>query len=434
MRFRGPLLCGCSLLMLLAGCTQEEASSNGDEPTGEVTVWAWNLEADYLIDIVPAFEEQYPEIDVNVLKLSADQVYQRLTTGLASGSESQLPDITQVENQRFGLYLENFEDSFTNLSEMGFDEHREKFVEAKVAPLLNEGGDMMAFPRDIGPMGVFYRTDLFEEAGIDPEDIHTWEDYLEAGIQLREETGAYMFGLALNDGNIREYRAMLQQQDLFYFDQDGHIAANAEAAHRSLDMLNQMDEAGIILRAATDNETNAAIKNDAVASVISGSWQKGIIEDQMPEQEGDWGVMRLPAFEEGGATAANDGGSNLAITNVSSNKEAAYLFGEFATVNVENQVYGGLAYGAYPALIEAIERPEFQEGDDFFGGQEIFSIFSEEALNLPVINFTSDYLRAQDAFDDGIGRVFLHDVDVDEALESVGNRLEASTGRGESDE
>lgn len=154
----------------------------------------------------------------------------------------------------------------------------------------------------------------------------------------------------------------------------------------------------------------------------------------MPEQEGLWRVMKMPAFEEDGLTAANDGGSNLAITSVSSNKEAAYLFGEFASVDVENQLYGAMEYGAYPALIDAIERPELDEGIPFYGGQKIFSIFAEEAVDLPVVNFTSDFLRARETYNDAIGRVVLQDVPVEEALETAANRLEASTGRGASNE
>jgi lactose/L-arabinose transport system substrate-binding protein len=423
---------GIALLIALGGCSQETDQAV-DEPSEEITVWAWNLEAEYLKDIVPAFEEKYPDIKVNVLKLSADQVYQRLTTGLAAGIESQLPDLVQVENQRIDLYMDRFRESFVDLSEMGFDEHRDKFVEGKIAPLMNEDGGVMAFPRDIGPMAVFYRADLFEEAGINPADIKTWVDYVEAGVAMREQTGTLMTGIQLNH-DTSFYRAMLQQHELFYFDLEGNVAANTEAARRSMEMLKKMDDAGILLHAATAEEINAAIKNDAVASVISGSWQKGIIEDQMPEQEGLWRVMKMPAFEEDGLTAANDGGSNLAITSVSSNKEAAYLFGEFASVDVENQLYGAMEYGAYPALIDAIEQPELDEGIPFYGGQKIFSIFAEEAVDLPVVNFTSDFLRARETYNDAIGRVVLQDVPVEEALETAANRLEASTGRGASNE
>ncbi|MFK3936418.1 ABC transporter substrate-binding protein [Alkalihalobacillus sp. NPDC078783] len=432
MRLKWPLSAAV-VLVLTAGCSDNENTNETEGATGELTVWAWNLEADYLIDLVPEFEELYPDIQVNILKLSGDQVYQRLTTGLAAGVESQLPDLVQVENQRIDLYMDNFQESFVNLSDMGFDEHRDKFVEGKISPLINDEGGVMAFPRDTGPMAVFYRADLFEEAGIDANDIVTWDDYIEAGEQMLERTGTLMTGIQLT-GDTQFYRAMLQQQDLFYFDLDGRITANTYAALQAMEKLKEMDDAGLFLYASNGEEVNAAIKNDAVASVISGSWQKGIIEDQMPEQEGLWRVMKLPAFEEGGLTAANDGGSNLAITSVSTNKEAAYLFGEFASVNVDNQVHGALSYGAYPALIEAIERPEFEEGDDFFGGQEVFTLFGEEAVDLPVVNFTDDYLRAQNTFNDAIGRVILQDVPIDEALETAANRLEAATGREVSDE
>ncbi|MGN7311362.1 ABC transporter substrate-binding protein [Alkalicoccobacillus gibsonii] len=432
MRLKWPLSAAV-VLVLTAGCSVNENTNETEEASGEITVWAWNLEADYLIDLVPEFEKLYPDIEVNILKLSGDQVYQRLTTGLAAGVESQLPDLVQVENQRIDLYMDNFQESFVNLSDMGFDEHRDKFVEGKISPLINDEGGVMAFPRDTGPMAVFYREDLFEEAGIDANDIVTWDDYIEAGEQMLERTGTLMTGIQLT-GDTQFYRAMLQQQNLFYFDLDGGITANTYAALNSMETLKKMNDAGLFLYASNGEEVNAAIKNDAVASVISGSWQKGIIEDQMPEQEGLWRVMKLPAFEEGGLTAANDGGSNLAITSVSSNKEAAYLFGEFASVNVDNQVHGALSYGAYPALIEAIDRPELEEGDAFFGGQEVFTLFGEEAVDLPVVNFTDDYLRAQNTFNDAIGRVILQDVPIDEALETASNRLEAATGREVSDE
>ncbi|WP_054707717.1 ABC transporter substrate-binding protein [Bacillus sp. JCM 19041] len=96
-------------LLAMAGCSENDGQTT-DGPAGEITVWAWNLEADYLIDIVPAFEDLYPDISVNVMKLSGEQVYQRLTTGLAAGVESQLPDLVQVENQRIDLYMENFQE------------------------------------------------------------------------------------------------------------------------------------------------------------------------------------------------------------------------------------------------------------------------------------------------------------------------------------
>ncbi|MCJ7842097.1 sugar ABC transporter substrate-binding protein [Lederbergia sp. NSJ-179] len=426
------LFFSCVVVMLVTGCNPNTII-NDDEITNEITVWAWNLEADYLNDLVPAFEEQYPEVEVNIVKLSAEQVYQRLTTGLASGEGTQLPDLVQVEEQRLPLYLDNFHESFVNLSDMGFDQYRDEFVETKIASLLNEEDGIMAFPRDIAPMGTFYRKDIFEEAGINMDEIDTWDDYLRAGIQLREKTGTYLFGIPFND-DAGIFKGMLEQQDSFYFDMKGNVAADTEEAHRSLEMLKKMDESGVTLRASTISEIQAAMKNNAVASVTGGVWWKGVIEEQMPEQEGNWGVIPMPAFKKGGSNAANNGGANLAIPSASNNKEAAYLFGEFASANVDNLLHGLSTYGLYPSMIEAIEAPEMQEEIDFFGGQEIFKVFNEQLENLPVNNFTSDYMRAEKHFNDAVGRVILQNMEVDEALKTAGNRLKASTGRSASNE
>ena len=35
---------------------------------------------------------------------------------------------------------------------------------------------------------LFYRTDIFEECGVNPEDIKTWDDYIEAGKVINEKT------------------------------------------------------------------------------------------------------------------------------------------------------------------------------------------------------------------------------------------------------
>ncbi len=53
-----------------------------------------------------------------------------------------------------------------------------------------------------------------------------------------------------------------------------------------MEKLKEMNDAGILLHAATGEEVNAAIKNDAVASVISGSWQKGLSKTRCPNKKG----------------------------------------------------------------------------------------------------------------------------------------------------
>lgn len=190
-------------------------SDNPDEVTGDITVMAWALEADYLESIVQKFNEKYPNINVEINKQGPDQVFQRLTTGLASGQEDQLPDLVQIQDTDLPSFLAKFPDAFTDLSAMGYSEYEGSFATTKEESVKDEEGNFIAMPRDMGPVGVFYRKDIFEEAGVDPESIDTWNDYMEAGEKIQEETGVSMLGLALN-GHIPLVRFMIHQQDSFY--------------------------------------------------------------------------------------------------------------------------------------------------------------------------------------------------------------------------
>ena len=89
------------LLIILSACSSSAGSDdvedleipeNPEDVTGDITVWAWALEANYLEkDVVPLFNEIYPNVNVTVEHIGVDQVYQKLSAGLSSGG-SGLPD------------------------------------------------------------------------------------------------------------------------------------------------------------------------------------------------------------------------------------------------------------------------------------------------------------------------------------------------------
>lgn len=207
------------LVGLLAACNSNSASNGADgddltipdnpeEISGDITVWAWALEANFLDkDVLPAFQEKYPNVNVTVEHLGVDQVYQKVSAGLSSGG-SGLPDLIQVENNRIHSFTNEFPDAFVNLSAMGYDEHEDKFAEAKISGLKDDEGNIIAAPRDLGPVGVIYRVDMFEKAGVDPSEIETWEDYIEAGKKVAEQNGNYFLGTD-GDGLLR---IMMQQR------------------------------------------------------------------------------------------------------------------------------------------------------------------------------------------------------------------------------
>ena len=83
-------------------------------------------------------------------------------------------------------------DRFYDLYELGAKEIEPDFLDWKWKLGVTPEGAMIALPIDTGPTALYYRADLFEEAGLptEPEDVHeqlgTWDQYFEAGQKLQE--------------------------------------------------------------------------------------------------------------------------------------------------------------------------------------------------------------------------------------------------------
>lgn len=420
---------------LLAACSNSSNSGEAEDLTmpenpedveGDINVWAWALEANYLKeDVLPAFEKKYPNVNVTIEKLGVDAVYEKLNAGFAGGG-SGLPDVFQIENNRIQSFTKPFPDGLTNLNELGFEEeHGDKFPQAKVEGLKDADGNIVAAPRDLGPVGVFYRTDLFKEAGVDPLTIETWDDYIAAGKKVVEMTGKAFFGMQGDE----LLRIMLQQQGSYYFDDQGKIDITSGAAKKAMTKIAEMKKADLITYTNNWDGQVAAMKNGEVATHPGAVWWSGTMLEQMPELAGKWGMFNLPAFEAGGNRAANDGGSALAIPSYSEEKLAAYAFVEFATTNADLQVKSLENRGLFPSLTETYDEPIFTENHKYFNNQPIFKQFAETVENINPINFTSDNLAARDIMSDQVVALLLEGKSPEAVLEEGEKLVQQQSGK-----
>ncbi|WP_228552445.1 ABC transporter substrate-binding protein [Gracilibacillus salitolerans] len=423
------------LFVLLAACGGNSSSDgdvekltipeNPEDVEGDITVWAWALEANYLEkDVLPAFQEVYPNVDVTVEHIGVDQVYQKVSAGLSSGG-SGLPDVVQVENNRIKSFTSEFPDAFTNLSAMGYDEHEDKFADAKIEGLKDDAGNVVAAPRDLGPVGVIYRVDIFEEARIDPSQIETWDDYIEAGKKVVEQTGNYFLGTD-GDGLLR---IMMQQQGSYYFDEEGNLDISSEAGENAARILQEMKDNDLITFTNNWDGQVAAMKNGEVATNPGAVWWSGTMLEQMPELSGNWDMFELPAFEEGGTRASNDGGSALAIPSESDNKIAAYVFTEFATTDVDAQISALTNRGLFPALTAAYEEPIFSEDQEYFNNEPFFQKFADTVENIPPVNHDGAELEVRSVMGSEIEAFLLEDKPAMEMLKDGEEQAAQQTGK-----
>jgi lactose/L-arabinose transport system substrate-binding protein len=224
-------------------------------------------------------------------------------------------------------------------------------------------------------------------------------------------------------------RIMLQQQGKYYFDAEGNIDVNTEEMRRALDKINEMYDAGILLNTYNWDGQVAAMKNGKVATNPDAVWWSGTMLDQMPELSGKWGTFPLPVFAEGGVHAADNGGSALTILSASKNKEAAYLFAEFASANKDMQLQALEKYGLFPAYKTVYDEPSFNANNEYFNNEPVFKNFAEVVAEIPPVNFTDSNLIARQIATDQLAALILQGLTPDQVIDNMASQLKQMTGR-----
>ena len=416
----------------LAACSP---SSGGGDDGGsvELTVWTWDQPGAGLEAAIPAFEDANPGITVKVENVGNPAIWDKITTGMAAGGEG-LADIMNIGVDYMGNYIETFPDGLANLSEMGADDLEDDFPATLWGSAQNADGAVFGIPYEVNTNVVFYRQDLFEQIGVDMDDIQTWDDLLDAGIKLKDETGTFLFAMdkAASEPSADFWQLLARLEGTFFYNEDGEIALSDSGSVAALDFIKRANDAGVIadIPGGWDN-LMTQVKGEAnVAMLASASWMAGVFPENAPDLAGNWGVRRPPAMEEGGYTAASAGGTFLSVANSSDHKEEAWKFVEFAMATLDGQelVYEGA--GLFPSYRPMWETEAFTQPNPYFNDELVNQLFVEAlSEDTPPDYYTSDYAQALKAYSDAQTQVLLSGADPKKVLDDAAELLAQQTGR-----
>ena len=357
-----------SALTLLSTAT---AQTSAQSLSGTVTVWSWDVAAKALQSTIPGFNKQYPNVKVEVVDLGNQNVYDRGLAGCAAGG-ADLPDVYSIENNEAEVFWARFPDCFTDLNTLGADKLVGNFPAFKWTE-LSANNKRYAMPWDSGPVVIFYRRDLYQQAGINPAAIRTWDDFLAAGKKLNTKFGNKVKIATIANGQDDEWFRMLANQNgCFYFNNAATQVTIAQpGCVTALSTIKKLNDAGVLATGDWGGQiTN--IKASKAASAIYGAWYEGTIRTNAPDQKGKWGVYLMPASKAGGVRAANLGGSALALPASSKNKAAAFAFMGYALGTAQGQVAMLRGEGLVPSLLSATKDPYVAQGQAYWGGQKVW--------------------------------------------------------------
>lgn len=374
-RFAAGALAGASLLASTAAFA------------GEITIWCWdpNFNVAIMKEAGARYTAKHPETTFNVVDFAKADVEQKLQTALSSGTTDALPDIVLIEDYGAQKYLQSFPGAFAALSD--------KIDYAGFAPykveLMTLDGAVYGVPFDSGVTGLYYRKDYLEQAGFKPEDMQdlTWDRFIEIGKAVEAKTGKKMLGLDVNDAGF--VRILMQSAGSWYFDKDGNLAIEGNAALKAaLETEQKILQANLHKPAAGWTEWVSTFTSGDVATVTTGVWITGTVKAQA-DQAGKWGIAPIPKLNvEGASNASNLGGSSWYVIDSSAEKDEAIDFlNEIYAKDVDFYQKILTERGAVGSLLAARTGPAYGEADAFFGGEKVWQNFSDWLAKVPSVNY-----------------------------------------------
>ena len=267
-------------------------------------------------------------------------------------------------------------------------------------------GDTYGVPLALSVAEVFYHSDVFESAGLDPNDPPaTWQEFLDAAKTIHDELGIYGATFALDDPWIFETTvrsnggAYLDDSGTPVLDSDVNIAALSDWGAGSAD--------GSILYNADFYETLQTFGAQGVAMFATSSYGTLIYKDTSPL------IMAMPwPASDGNVAQIPAGGNSLYVFgNSEAESQAAAEFIKFLT-SAEANAEWAMNSGYLPTRQAALDAI-----DDFITGFDNYQTAIDAIDNVvPPTQFGTSALEANQFIMDAIEAVMLGAEEADAAL------------------
>lgn len=414
---------GWTLLLLLCASVLAGCSLMSSEPTSiSFMVFGDPAERQAYLDLVSAFEEEHPEIDVEFRHIPSPSEYRtRLATEFAAGSP---PDISLMNYRRYASFAANdlLEPlgSFVESSEL-LD--IEDFYDITIESFMWQG-ELMCIPQNISSLVVYYNQDMFEASGVPvPADDWTWDDFVQTALALTQDVDG--------DGTIDQYglgvEASLFRLVPFVWQNDAPVVDDQQNPRRltltrppSLEALQWFVDLrqlhGVVPTRVEEASQDSESRFIGGTTAMYLNSRRGTPTYREIENF-TWDIAPLPRGKSAAGILHSDA---YCMSGVTENKEAAWTFIEFAN-SVQGQTLIAGSGRTVPSLIEVAESPAFLDPSQPPARARVFLDTVPELQLVPVISTWEEIERTADQ---EIERAFYGDISAEEAATLAFQRTE----------
>ena len=266
-------------------------------------------------------------------------------------------------------------------------------------------GRIWAIPANSPAGGMFYRYDILQEFGINPDDLTTWDKWLEAGQLVVEESGGDIAWFATPRDRLHHYtfifETVRQQFGAEIIDHNNQVTVNSPEFLNALEMSRRIVDADI----SVDMDLWAApwyqsMRDGTVAVYPSGTWFVQTLIAQAPDTLGKWYFTPFPALEEGGDRFPNLNSAAVFISSNSANVDGSFEWCKAWTLDRVGSLDIGLKELGISVVSNTALSDDFvNQPHEFFARDQVywreateafidttyvppFTVYRQEALNI----------------------------------------------------
>jgi multiple sugar transport system substrate-binding protein len=421
-----------SLGLVLAGCssntaTQGNNSKSSSSSSKNLVIWDWQTNKAEK-ELNAQFKKNNPNVSLQVQNVMDDQMATKL---LAAASAHNLPDAAYLDGQTLAQF-----ESAGILEPL--DKYVDKWGKSKDFPTaiwnsLKFDNSVYGIPGDGDVRTLLYRKDVFQKAGLDPNNPpKTWSELLADAQKIqavaKEANIQYAFALNGGDSEHTSMRSLPWIWDLGgdFVTKDGKPSLNNDSIVKTVqfmnDLVNKYKVAPPNSYLNTKKEVASLINSGDAAMAIVGSWEWNSDSSYLAQKNLDGNLASAPIPLPDGSKADKPytaaGYGVWVIFKDSKAKDSAWKYIEQATspdYEVKNFKYGS---GNIPTRISAFKDP-------VFSSNPIYKGFIDLVPNARPRTSTTNYDLLSQTYRKAVGEILNKNESVKSALDQAQQDVES---------
>ena len=330
----------------------------------ELSFWTFQeLHVGFWTEMADLWNEQNPDRPINLTVTTGEShsLHSKLLIACQAGEGT--PDMADIEIGYYGSFLK---DNYLLPINDAVEPYEDDVVMSRIKMYGDADDNWYGVDFHLGASVCYYNMDIMNEAGVDPAEIVTWDDYYEAGKKVLEATGKPM--CAVETADLFLPQLMLLEKGVQYVDEEGNPNIATQEHADVIDFIRKMVKEGICEIAPGGGyhmeEWYGHLNSGGVASVALPLWYMGRFTDYMPDLEGKMGIYEIPVWNEGDTREVLQGGTGSSVIKYTKNEDLAKDFLAFAKLSKEGCTYEWDKLGFDPIRTELWDDPSITENKD----------------------------------------------------------------------